>query len=382
MPLQKTRKPKPPKKVSKPAALSAAQPERSRASFFRKKVSPRMLMQFTVQLSTLQNAGLPLVRSLKILEGQMRPGPFKDVLVAVTDDVEGGSALSEALGKHQSVFDRLYVNMVRAGEAGGVLDQILTRLAEFMEKSENIKSRIKEALTYPVLVLIFAAAILVFIMLVVVPKFNAIFESFNEDLPLPTQFLIGFSSSIVTHWYLYIAVPVLIWLAYQWTLRNSAFRFMRDRWALKFPIAGDMTQKAIVSRFSRTLGTLLRSGVPILEGLAIVKESISNAVLQKAVSDVHDSIREGESIAPPLGESGLFDDLVVNMIDVGEATGSLDQMLLKIADTYDNEVDIKVSTLFKAIEPTIIIFLAVVVGFIVMALFLPILKMLNTLGGT
>jgi len=377
MPLQKTKKMKP--KAAAPAPM-AAEPARSGSSLFRKRVSPKALMQFTVQLSTLQNAGLPLVRSLKILEGQMRPGPFKDVLVAVTDDVEGGSALSEAFAKRPEVFDRLYVNMVRAGETGGVLDQILTRLAEFMEKSENIKSRIKEALTYPVLVMLFAAAILIFIMLVVVPKFNSIFETFNEELPIPTQFLIGFSHSIVNQWYLYIAVPILLWLTYKWLLRGSGFRFWRDKMALRVPIAGEMTQKAIISRFSRTLGTLLRSGVPILEGLAIVKESIANAVLMKAVGDVHSSIREGENIAPPLGESGLFDDLVVNMIDVGEATGTLDQMLLKIADTYDNEVDIKVSTLFKAIEPTVIIGLALVVGFIVMALFLPILKMLNTLG--
>jgi type IV pilus assembly protein PilC len=376
MPLQKTTKAKPARTVQ-----AAVEPRGKPAgALFRKRVSPKALMQFTVQLATLQNAGLPLVRSLKILEGQMRPGPFKDVLAVVTDDVEGGSSLSEALAKRPEIFDRLYVNMVRAGETGGVLDQILTRLGEFMEKSENIKSRIKEALTYPTLVMLFAAGILVFIMLVVVPKFNSIFETFNEELPLPTQFLIGFSRSLVNQWYLYIAVPILLWVCYKWALRSEAFRFKRDNLYLHLPIAGDMTQKAIVSRFSRTLGTLLRSGVPILEGLAIVKESISNAVLMKAVGEVHDSIREGENIAPPLGESGIFDDLVVNMIDVGEATGTLDQMLLKIADTYDTEVDIKVSTLFKAIEPTVIIVLAAVVGFIVMALFLPILKMLNTLG--
>jgi len=371
------RKPKP-AGPARPAAIPKK--KKTRAILFRRRVSPKALMQFTVQLATLQNAGLPLVRSLKIIEGQMRPGPFKDVLAAVTDDVEGGSALSEALAKRTDVFDRLFVNMVRAGEMGGVLDQILTRLAGFMEKSESIKGRIREALTYPVMVMLFAGGILVFIMLVVVPKFNAIFETFNEDLPLPTQLLIGFSRSIVNEWYLYIAVPLLMLFTYRWLLKSESFRFRRDRWILRFPIAGEMTKKAIISRFSRTLGTLLKSGVPILEGLAIVKESISNAVLMKAVGDVHDSIREGESIAPPLGESGIFDDLVVNMIDVGEATGTLDQMLLKIADTYDNEVDVKVSTLFKAIEPAMIIALAVVVGFIVMALFLPILKMLNTLG--
>lgn len=381
MPLQKGKKPKPVAKAAAPQALDQA-PRRSFFSQLRRSVPRKALMQFTVQLATLQNAGLPLVRSLKILEGQVRPGPFKDVLISLTEDVEGGSALSEALAKHPAVFDRLFTNMVRAGEAGGVLDQILTRLAEFMEKSENIKSRIKEALTYPVLVMFFAVGILVFIMLVIVPKFNDIFDSFDQELPPITQFLIDFSSSFVTCWYLYLGLPILFYTGYKWALRGASFRYRRDSWVLKFPVFGDMTQKAIISRFSRTLGTLLRSGVPILEGLAIVKESIVNAVLEKAVGDVHDSIREGESIAPPLGESGLFDDLVVNMIDVGETTGTLDQMLLKIADTYDNEVDIKVSTLFKLIEPSIIIFLALVVGFIVLALFLPILKMLDTLGST
>jgi len=380
MPLQKTRKPRPTKTPRPTAGDKTRAASKQSFALFRKRVSPKALMQFTVQLSTLQNAGLPLVRSLKILEGQLRPGPFKDTLLAVTEDVEGGSALSEALAKRPEVFDRLYVNMVRAGETGGVLDQILTRLAEFMEKAENIKSRIKEALTYPTLVMLFAAAILIFIMLVVVPKFSSIFETFDEELPIPTQFLIGFSHAIVNQWYIFLAVPILLWLGYRLALRSEAFIFRRDSWILKFPLAGEMTQKAIISRFSRTLGTLLHSGVPILEGLAIVKESIANAVLMKAVGEVHDSIREGESIAPPLGESGLFDDLVVNMIDVGEATGTLDQMLLKIADTYDTEVDIKVSTLFKALEPTMIILLALVVGFIVLALFLPILKMLNTLG--
>lgn len=380
MPLQKSRK-QPPKKM-KAAAPAMPAAETARRPIFRRRVTAKLLMQFTVQLSTLQGAGLPLVRCLKILEGQMRPGPFKDVLLAVAEDVEGGSALSEAFAKHPEVFDRLYVNMVRAGEAGGILDQILTRLAQFSEKTESIKSKIKEALTYPTMVMLFAGGILTFIMLIVVPKFEEIFDNFDVELPLPTRFLIGFSENLVGYWYLFLGVPVLFYMGYKWLLRTEAFRFTRDKVLLRIPVLGDAVKKTIIARFSRTLGTLLQSGVPILEGLAIVKGAIANAVLEKAVGDVHDSIREGESIAVPLGESGLFDDLVVNMIDVGEATGSLDGMLLRIADTYDNEVDIKISTLFKAIEPTIIIFLAVVVGFIVMALFLPILKMLSTLGGT
>ncbi|MFH1998231.1 MAG: type II secretion system F family protein [Planctomycetota bacterium] len=344
-------------------------------------MTPKILMQFTVQLSTLQSAGLPLVRCLKILEGQLRPGPFKDVLLSVTEDVEGGSSLSEAFGKHPGVFDRLYVNMVRAGETGGILDQILARLAQFSEKTERIKGKIKEALTYPTLVLLFTAAILTFIMLAVVPRFQEIFENMGKDLPILTRTLIGFSDSLVVYWYLFLGIPVLFYVGYSWALRNETVRFNRDRLLLHIPLLGDALKKTIIARFSRTLGTLLQSGVPILEGLAVVKGAIANAVLEKAVGDVHDSIREGESIAVPLGESGLFDDLVVNMIDVGEATGSLDSMLLKIADTYENEVDLRISTLFKAIEPTIIICLAMVVGFIVMALFLPMLDMLGTTTG-
>lgn len=353
----------------------------ARKPLFRRRVTPKLLTQFTVQLSTLQGAGLPLVRCLKILEGQMRPGPFKDVLLAVTEDVEGGSSLSEAFGKHPGVFDRLYVNMVRAGETGGILDLILDRLAQFSEKTERIKGRIKEALTYPTLVLLFTAAILTFIMLAVVPRFQEIYENMGKDLPLLTRVLIGFSESLVTYWYVFLGVPVLIYIGFMWALRNETVRFNRDRFLLFFPLLGEAIKKTIIARFSRTLGTLLQSGVPILEGLAVVKGAIANAVLEKAVGEVHDSIREGESIAVPLGESGLFDDLVVNMIDVGEATGSLDSMLLKIADTYENEVDLRISTLFKAIEPTIIICLAVVVGFIVMALFLPMLDMLGTATG-
>ena len=264
MPLQKSGS-KPRKKLKTAAPVPEA--GSARKSFFRGRVTAKALTQFTVQLSTLQGAGLPLVRCLKILEGQMKPGPFKDVLGAVTEDVEGGSALSDAFAKYPQVFDRLYVNMVRAGEAGGILDQILTRLAEFSEKTENLKSRIKEALTYPTLVLFFAGAILTFIMLVVVPKFSDIFETFDEELPLPTRVLIGFSGSIVTYWYLYVGVPALIYTSYRWALRNPPFRFKRDRTVLAIPLMGELIKKTIIARFSRTLGTLLQSGVPILDGV-------------------------------------------------------------------------------------------------------------------
>jgi len=371
-------------KPGKPAAAApgGASGKRSLLRLFSSgKVSSKALMQFTIQLSTLVNAGLPLVRCLRVLEGQLEPGPLKNVLLAVGDDVEGGSTLSEALAKYPQVFDRLYVNMVRAGEAGGMLGTILERLAEFSRKSENIKSQVKSALSYPVFVLLAAGSVLGFVMVIVVPKFETIFQSFNRELPAPTQFLMGVSRSLAGYWYLWLAVPVLLVMAFRAALRNDGFAWKMDALKLRLPVAGDLIRKTIVARFARTLGTLLQSGVPILEALTIVKAAIPNRVLEDAVGSVHDSIREGETIAQPLGESGVFDDMVVNMIDVGEETGQLDAMLLRIADTFENEVDTAVSTLFKVIEPALLLIMAVLVGFIVVSLFLPIIGIMDSLQG-
>jgi type IV pilus assembly protein PilC len=368
-----------------PAAAAAAAPAKSGGrsffSFGRSGVSSKALMQFTIQLSTLVNAGLPLVRCLRILEGQLPSGPFKDVLLAVGDDVEGGATLSEALAKYPQVFDRLYVNMVRAGEAGGVLGTILQRLAEFSRKSENIKSQIKSALTYPIAVMAVAGGILLFVMVFVVPKFEAIFESFDRELPMATQVLMTVSRGLLTWWYVWLAIPLALWGLYRMALRSEAFAWRVDALKLRMPVAGNLIRKTIVARFARTLGTLLQSGVPILEALSIVKAAIPNRVLEDAVGAVHDSIREGETIAQPLGESGVFDDLVVNMIDVGEETGQLDAMLLRIADTFEAEVDTDVSTLFKLVEPAILIGMALLVGFIVVSLFLPIISIMDSLQG-
>ena len=365
-----------------PAAAKAAERPQlgsaKRRSFFRGGVSARKLTQFTSQLATLQGAGIPIVRSLRICEGQLRPGPLKTVVATVADDVEGGASLSEAMSKHDFVFDRLYTNMVRAGEKGGILDQILQRLADFSEKSQQIRGKVKEALTYPVVVLGFAVAVMFFVMIVIVPKFEAIFASFKTELPAVTKILIGLSRTLEDYWYLFVGVPVLLYIVYRLLLRVPSFRYFVDKMKLHSPIAGVLIEKTIVARFSRTLGTLLNSGVAILEALEIVQGSISNAVLAGAVGDVRASVREGATIAAPLLESRTFDDLVVNMIDVGEATGSLDKMLLKIADTYEAEVDVRVSTLFKLLEPLLLLVLAVVVGFIVVALFLPILKVMDS----
>ena len=352
-----------------------------RGLFRRRRVRSKDLAQFTAQLATLVNAGLPLMRCLRVLEAQLPPGLLQSVVAAVAEDVEGGATLSEALAKYPQVFDRLYVNMVRAGEAGGVLGLILQRLAEFARKSETIKSQIRSALTYPILVLCFAGGILLFVMLFVVPKFETIFANFDAEMPLATELLIGLSRGLLTHWYLIVAVPIVLVLGWRAALRTESVAFKVDRLVLRVPVAGDLVRKTIVARFSRTLGTLLQSGVPILESLAIVQAAIPNRVLEQAVGDVHDSIREGETIAGPLQESGVFDDLVVNMIDVGEQTGQLDSMLLRVADTFEAEVDSSVTTLFKVIEPVILLIMAVLVGFIVISLFLPIVRIMDSLQG-
>lgn len=373
--IEKRRVQKPVTATVKGADLPA---EPGRRSLFGGRVSPKKLTQFTSQLSILQSAGVTIVRSLRICGGQLKPGPLKTVIQAIGDDVEGGASLSEALGKHPGVFDRLYVNMIRAGEKGGILDQILARLAEFSEKSERIKGRIKEALTYPVVVLMFAGAVIVFVMIVIVPQFEKIFQQFRQELPPLTKLLINMSRSMATYWWAFLGVPMLLFAGYRMLLRLPKFRYAVDKIKLRSPIAGPLIEKTIIARFSRTLGTLLSSGVPILEALEIIEASIDNTVMSGALGDVRASVREGETMAAPLLESRVFDDLVVNLIDVGETTGSLDKMLLKIADTYEEEVDVQVGTLFKMLEPVLLLLLAVVVGFIVVALFLPILKVMDS----
>lgn len=360
------------------AGGSAAPASGARRSFFGGRVSTAKLTQFTTQLSILQSAGIPIVRSLRICEGQLKPGPLKAIVAAVGDDVEGGASLSEAFAKHPHVFDRLYVNMTRAGEKGGILDQILQRLAEFAEKSQRIKARIREALTYPVVVLCFAGGVMVFVMLVIVPKFEEIFKQLNQEMPKITQLLIGFSRFLSERWYIVFGLPVLAYIGYRFALRAPKFLYAVDKVKLRAPVMGTLVEKTIVARFARTLGTLLSSGVPILEALEVVQAAIPNAVLNQAVGEVRASVREGETMAAPLLEARIFDDLVVNMIDVGEATGALDKMLLKIADTYEEEVDVQVGTLFKLMEPILLLGLAGAVGFIVLALFLPILNVMNS----
>jgi type IV pilus assembly protein PilC len=367
---------KPAGKAGKPVPVGA--PAAKFSLLGRRKVSNRALTDFTSQLATLVGAGLPLVRCLRVLEAQLANGPLRSTVAAVADDVEGGSTLSDALAKYPQVFDRLYVNMVRAGEAGGVLGTILTRLADFARRRDRITAQLKTALTYPVIVLVFAGVIVLFVMIFVVPKFEDILANFDVEMPVPTQIVMGISRVLASFWYVLVFLPVVALVGLRLALRSESFAYRIDALILRLPLLGDVVRKTVVARFTRTLGTLLQSGVPILDALGIVRGAVPNRVLEQAIAHVHDSIREGETVAGPLAESGVFDDVVVNMIDVGEETGQLDTMLLRIADNFEFEVDTAVTAFFKALEPVILLFMALVVGFIVVSLFLPIVRIMQS----
>jgi type IV pilus assembly protein PilC len=348
---------------------------------FGMSVSSKHLTQFTRQFATLLDAGLPIVRSLDILHNQQKAGLLKITLADVKSEVEGGSSLSEAIGKHPRVFDRLYVNMVKAGEAGGVLDQILAKLADYMEKSIRLKQKIIGALVYPIAVITIAAAILALIMIFIIPKFEQMFKEMEiGNLPWITELLLGIARTMTDFWYLLLAFPILSWIAIVAIGKTPKGRYTLDLIKLKFPIFGTIISKSSVSRFCRTLGTLIQSGVPILNALSIIKGATGNAVVQQAVESVHNSIREGDTIAEPLKHSGVFDDLVVNMIQVGEETGELDKMLMKVADTYENEVDTLVGALMSLLEPVLIVGMGITVGFIVIALFMPLIAIMERIN--
>lgn len=341
------------------------------------RVSQKNLTLFTRQLSTLQDAGLPILRSLRILYSQQKPGVLKNALSDVIEDVEAGATLSEAMAKHSKCFNRLYVNIVRAGEAGGVLDRILLRLAEFMEKSLALRRRVIGAMIYPVVVITVAVLIVAAIMVFIIPRFKSIFEDFGSQLPWATETLIGISDGVKTYWYLFPIIPILIVMGLRLTRMTKGGRYSLDWLKLNLPIVGRIVNRSTVSRFTRTLGTLVASGVPILDALKITRDTLGNEVIARALTAVHDSIREGESIAAPLKQSGVVDAIVVNMIDVGEETGDLDKMLTKVADNYDEEVDTLVGGLVSALEPVMVVILGVLVGSIVIALFMPLVQIIQ-----
>lgn len=353
---------------------------RKKRGFSFGKVKAKHLCTFTRQLSTLQDAGLPILRSLKILEGQSKPGPLKNSLMGVIEDIESGSTLSEAMSKQPKAFDNLYCNMVKAGEAGGALEVILQRLAEFKERAQSLKRKVQGAMIYPCAVITVATLIVAGIMIYIIPKFKEIFEGFNTDLPGMTIMLINMSDWIAKYWYLIPAAPITLYLLIKIIKKNKTGEYIIDRISLKIPLLGKILEKTAVARTSRTLGTLIASGVPILEAIVIARDTAGNAVFRKAFDKIYAAIREGEPIAVPLKESRIVDDMVVNMVDVGEETGALDSMLYKVADVYDEEVTVLVEALVNLLEPIMVVVLGLIVGFIVIALFLPLIKLLNDLS--
>lgn len=343
-------------------------------------VKPVQITVFTRQLATLIGAGLPLVRSLNILRDQMKQGPLRAVINSLAQQVEAGGTFSDSLLKHPKIFSNLFVNTVKAGEAGGVLEIVLTRLAEFNEKSQKLHARIRAALVYPILVITIAVAVLTFLIIFVVPKFMELFEEIGTELPLPTLVLLRISDFMQHRWIVGLLFIVGMITVYNFLTKLPAIRYLIDKMKLKLPVLGVLIQKVAIARFSRTLGTLISSGVPILQALMITKDTAGNEVISRSLGRVHDSIREGESIAAPLAKTRIFPLMVVNMINVGEETGSLDQMLNRIANTYDDEVDATVSALTSLLEPVLIVFMGLIVGAIVISMFLPLVKLLTTLS--
>lgn len=345
-------------------------------------VSQKGLCVFTRQMSTLLQAGLPLLRSLEVLTRQEKNPAFKYVLEELGENVRSGNTFSDGLTQHPKVFNRLYINMIKAGEAGGVLDVVLNRLARFMEKSIAIKGKVKSAMVYPVIVLFIAMAILTFLMIFVVPKFQEIFDELLEGAPLPvlTQWVMGVSYFIKDNALLTFGILVVVFIVLKILKSTRAGARAVDRAMISLPPVGDLFKKAAIARFSRTFGTLLSSGVPILQCLTITRDTIGNRILMDAIEKVHDRVKEGDSVSAPLEASKVFPTMVTSMIDVGEETGELPEMLNRIADTYDEEVDNAVAALTSIIEPIMIVILALIVGTIVIALFLPIIGVIENLS--
>ena len=346
------------------------------------RVKSKVLTAFTRQLATLVDAGLPLLRGLRVLEKQEKNLTLKGIIGQLSISIEGGSTFSEGLAQHPKVFNRLYVNMVKAGELGGVLEVVLQRLAEFMEKAQKIKGKVVAAMFYPVAVMTVAVVILAVLMIWVVPKFKDIFKDMlpGQDLPGFTRFVLGISDAIANH-FIYTAIGVGICVfALIMFVRTRLGRRLMDKFKLNMPVLGDVISKVAISRFTRTLGTLVSSGVPILQALTIVKETSGNVIIGAAVAAVHESVKEGETITAPLEASNVFPPMVISMVDVGEQTGALPEMLMKIADNFDEEVDNAVAAMTSLLEPIMIVFLAVVVGSIVIALFLPLIKLMESVG--
>ncbi len=352
-------------------------------SFLRGKVKTKVLTQFTRQLATLVNAGLPLMRGLEVLKRQMKDAQMAEALTGISDNIAAGGTFSEALTAYPKIFDNLYVNMVKAGEAGGVLEVVLGRLAEFAEKSEKIKNKVKGAMIYPIVVLLAAVGITGFLMVQVVPKFKQVFADMLGGAALPpiTEFVMGVSEWVQQNYLMLLVVVAALVVIKKIVGKTEAGAYFYDVLSLKMPVTGTLVQRSAVSRVTRTLGTLLSSGVPILQSLTIVRDTTGNRVVSKALQNVHDAVKEGEGMTEPLSQCSVFPPMVTSMVEVGEETGALADMLTRIANTYDDEVDNAVAGMTAAIEPALIIVLAVVVGTIVIAMFLPMIKIISSVSG-
>jgi type IV pilus assembly protein PilC len=345
-------------------------------------VKTKVLTVFTRQLATLVDAGLPLLRGLRVLEKQERNPNLKGIIGELGVSIESGSTFSEALAQHPKVFNRLYVNMVKAGEIGGVLEVVLNRLSEFMEKAQKIKGKVIAAMFYPTAVITVAVAILGILMVFVIPKFKEIFRDMlpGQNLPAFTEFVLSISDAVANHFGWTVVVVVVFFASLIGFIRTRFGRRVFDKFKLVMPVLGPVISKVAISRFTRTLGTLVSSGVPILQALTIVKETSGNVIVSDAVGAVHESVKEGETITAPLEASGVFPPMVISMVDVGEQTGALPEMLMKIADNFDEEVDNAVAAMTSLLEPIMIVFLAVIVGSIVIALFLPLITLMEKVG--
>ena len=388
-PAQSARKAgKPSEKAAKPAKKGGGLNKEIKINirmpkFLQGKIKTKVLTQFTRQLATLVNAGLPLMRGIEVLKRQMRDQQMLDALNGISDNIAAGGTFSESLSAYPKIFDRLYVNMVKAGEAGGVLEVVLGRLAEFAEKSEKIKNKVKGAMIYPVVVLIAAIGITAFLLVAVIPKFQQVFNDMlgGAELPAVTQYVIQASEFVQHNGLQIFAVVVALVVIKKIIGKTEKGAYFFDALSLRMPVTGTLAQRSAVSRFSRTLGTLLASGVPILQSLTIVRDTTGNRVLSKAIQNVHDSVKEGESMTQPLSQCKVFPPMVTSMVEVGEETGALADMLTRVANTYDDEVDNAVAGMTAAIEPALIIVLALVVGTIVVAMFLPMVKIIGSVSG-
>ena len=352
-------------------------------SFLRGRVKTKDLTAFTRQLATLVNAGLPLMRCIEVMKKQKMAPAMKDCLDGISEGIAGGATFSESLTAYPKIFDNLDINMVKAGEAGGVLEVVLSRLAEFAEKAEKIKNKVKGAMIYPIVVLTAAIGITAFLLLTVIPKFKQVFDDIlgGQELPGVTQFVMNLADFVKNNGLVVAAGVVGIVMVKKLVGKTAKGAYLFDKIKLKMPVIGPLVNRTAIAQFTRTLGTLLSSGVPILQSLVIVRDTTANRVVRRAVQTVHDAVKEGESMTDPLASSGVFPPMVVSMVQVGEETGALPDMLTRIANTYDDEVDNAVAGLTAAIEPALIIFLAVVVGTIVVAMFLPMIKIISSVSG-